>query len=100
MSLLPTIDGRLFKLEAGNAQLPRALLEASGANVTHARVAEVARDQDGSFLLTLRPGDGAGEAEVRCEIKRNTDIEPLRGLGKREADVGCHLHAQQMRYLQ
>ena len=70
MSLLPTIDGRLFKLKAGNAQLPRALLKASGANVARARVAEVARHRDGSFSLTLQPGDGAGEAEVRSSLDR------------------------------
>ena len=69
MSLLPTIDGRLFKLEAGNAQLPRALLNASGANVTRARAAEIARHQDGSYSLTLQPGDGAGEAEVRYDME-------------------------------
>ena len=64
MSLLPTIDGRLFRLGAGNAQLPRALI-ARGANVTHARVTKVARQPDGSYSLTLQPGDGAGGAEVR-----------------------------------
>lgn len=64
MSLLPTIDGRLFKLKAGNAQLVRALLDASGANVTRAHVAEVARQLDGSYSLTLQPGGGAGELEV------------------------------------
>ncbi|KAK9839631.1 hypothetical protein WJX81_001751 [Elliptochloris bilobata] len=65
VSLLPTIDGRLFRLEKGNARLPAALLGASGANVTRARVTEIARQRDGTFSLSLRPGgrSAADEAE-------------------------------------
>ncbi len=66
VSLLPTIDGRLFRLARGNAQLPRALLAGCGANETRARVAEVARQRDGSYTLTLAPPEGSPDEEVCC----------------------------------
>lgn len=64
MSLLPTIDGRLFRLAQGNAQLPRSLLAACGANITHARVRDIARQADGTFALTLQSAKGGAGAEV------------------------------------
>lgn len=64
MSLLPTIDGRLFRLAQGNAQLPRSLLAARGANVIHARVGDIARQANGTFTLTLRSAEGGAGAEV------------------------------------
>ena len=66
MSLLPTIDGRLFRLAQGNAQLPRSLLAACGANVTHARVRDIARQADGTFALTLRSANRGAGAEVHA----------------------------------
>ncbi len=66
VSLLPTIDGRLFRLAHGNAQLPRALLAGCGANETRARVAEVARERDGSYTLTLATREGSPDEQVCC----------------------------------
>lgn len=43
VSLLPTIDGRLFKIEGGNRLLPVALLERSEATVYSHRVLHVNR---------------------------------------------------------
>jgi hypothetical protein len=68
VSLLPTIDGRLFRLARGNAQLPRALLAGCGANETRARVAEVARERDGSYTLILAPPEGSSDEQV-CRVR-------------------------------
>ena len=66
VSLLPTIDGRLFRLAQGNAQLPRSLLAACGANVTHARVRDIARQANGTFTLTFRSAKRGAGAEVHA----------------------------------
>ena len=62
VSLLPAVDGQVFSLVGGNAQLPQRLLER--ANVTlalGAAVEEVARTKDGRFMLTSTSGSGSKE---------------------------------------
>ena len=56
VSLLPTIDGRLFKIEGGNRLLPVALLERAGAKVYNHRVLHVNRTGS-TWLLGV---EGAG----------------------------------------
>ena len=60
VSLLPTIDGRLFNIRGGNRLLPVALLERAGAKVYRHRVLHVNRTSKGTWLLGT---DKAGSAE-------------------------------------
>ena len=67
VSLLPTIDGRLFNIEGGNRLLPVALLERAGAEVYSHRVLHVNRTGS-MWLLGL---DGAGSQKsrgARCTV--------------------------------
>ncbi|BDA40407.1 Prenylcysteine oxidase [Coccomyxa sp. Obi] len=52
VSLLPTIDGRLFRIKGGNRLLPERLIRAVNASLHQGvRVTRVHRSQDGLFTL-------------------------------------------------
>lgn len=55
VSLLPTIDGRLFKIEGGNRLLPERLIRAANASLHQGvTVTRVHKTQDGLFTLQHR----------------------------------------------
>lgn len=64
VSLLPTIDGRLFRIKGGNRLLPAALLERAGAKLYSHRVLHVNRTGTGMWLLGIDGADGGQSTEV------------------------------------
>ena len=62
VSLLPTIDGRLFRIKGGNKLLPQRLITAANATLAgSSRVSHVAKASDGSFSLRLQQGTDGEE---------------------------------------
>lgn len=54
VSMLPTTDSSLFKIQEGNSWLARKALDASNATLVTADVSAVIKRQDGSFGLQLK----------------------------------------------
>ena len=71
VSLLPSIDGRLFRIKGGNKLLPQRLITAANATLASSRVSRVTRESDGRFSLTVKQGvDG----EEVCSSKQHASL--------------------------
>ena len=62
VSLLPSIDGRLFRIKGGNRLLPERLIKAASAQlINNSQVTQIVRAPEGSFSLQVQHLGGAEE---------------------------------------
>lgn len=66
VSMLPTVNPDLFKIDGGNVQVPQMLLDHAYPDLHKTNVTKIVKSSDGTFQIETRHQDSSHVGSVYC----------------------------------